>query len=86
MDANNIGLFYELDAILAVVIGGTPMAGGRFSLFASVISALVIWTFTIVMGGTLLTGGVGNIIRTLFGVLINGGIVSIQQFNGTLSS
>ena len=48
-DANNIGLNYELDAILAVVIGGTLMTGGRFSLFASVIGALVIWTFTITM-------------------------------------
>ena len=48
-DANNIGLNYELDAILAVVIGGTLMAGGRFSLFASVIGALVIWTFTLTM-------------------------------------
>jgi ribose/xylose/arabinose/galactoside ABC-type transport system permease subunit len=48
-DANNIGLFYELDAILAVVIGGTLMAGGRFSLFASVIGALVIWAFTLTM-------------------------------------
>lgn len=48
-DANNIGLNYELDAILAVVIGGTLMNGGRFSLFASIIGALVIWTFTITM-------------------------------------
>ena len=48
-DANNIGLFYELDAILAVVIGGTLMAGGRFSLFSSVIGALVIWAFTLTM-------------------------------------
>ena len=48
-DANNIGLNYELDAILAVVIGGTLMAGGRFSLFASVIGAMVIWTFTLTM-------------------------------------
>ena len=31
----------ELDAILAVVIGGTSMAGGRFSLLASVVGALV---------------------------------------------
>jgi len=46
-DANNIGLNYELDAILAVVMGGTLMSGGRFSLFASVLGALVIWTFTI---------------------------------------
>jgi galactofuranose transport system permease protein len=48
-DANNIGLYYELDAILAVVIGGTLMAGGRFSLFASVIGAMVIWVFTLTM-------------------------------------
>ncbi len=41
---------------------------------------------SVVIGGTLLTGGVGNIIGTLFGVLINGTIVTILQFNGTLSS
>ena len=48
-DANNIGLNYELDAIFAVVIGGTLMSGGRFSLLASVVGALIIWTFTITM-------------------------------------
>jgi ribose/xylose/arabinose/galactoside ABC-type transport system permease subunit len=48
-DGNNNGLNYELDAILAVVIGGTLMRGGRFSLFASVIGALIIWTFTLSM-------------------------------------
>jgi galactofuranose transport system permease protein len=41
---------------------------------------------SVVIGGTLLTGGVGNVFGTLFGVLINGTIVSILQFNGTLSS
>ena len=41
---------------------------------------------SVVIGGTLLTGGVGNVIGTLFGVLINGTIISILQFNGTLSS
>jgi ribose/xylose/arabinose/galactoside ABC-type transport system permease subunit len=40
----------------------------------------------VVIGGTLLTGGVGNVIGTLFGVLISGTIVTILQFNGTLSS
>jgi simple sugar transport system permease protein len=40
-DSNNIGLTTELDAILAVVIGGTSMAGGRFSLLASMVGALV---------------------------------------------
>jgi simple sugar transport system permease protein len=46
-DGNNNGLNYELDAILAVVMGGTLMSGGRFSLLASVIGAAVIWTFTV---------------------------------------
>ena len=41
---------------------------------------------SVVIGGTLLTGGIGNVIGTLFGVLINGTIVTILQFNGTLSS
>jgi ribose/xylose/arabinose/galactoside ABC-type transport system permease subunit len=46
-DGNNNGLYYELDAILAVVMGGTLMTGGRFSIFASVIGAVIIWTFTV---------------------------------------
>ncbi|MFZ5910731.1 MAG: ABC transporter permease [Chloroflexota bacterium] len=46
-DGNNNGANYELDAILAVVMGGTLMTGGRFSMFASVIGAVVIWTFTV---------------------------------------
>ena len=42
-DANQIGLYTELDAILAVVIGGTLLgAGGRFSLLGSAIGGLVI--------------------------------------------
>jgi len=40
----------------------------------------------VVIGGTALTGGVGNVLGTLFGVLVHGTIVSILQFNGTLSS
>lgn len=48
-DANNAGLSLELDAILAVVIGGTLMTGGRFSLLASVIGALVIQSTTTTM-------------------------------------
>jgi simple sugar transport system permease protein len=43
-DANNTGLFIELDAILAVVIGGTSLAGGRYSLLGTMVGALVIQT------------------------------------------
>ena len=39
-----------------------------------------------VIGGTLLTGGVGNVIGTFFGVLINGTISSIVKTNGKLAS
>jgi ribose/xylose/arabinose/galactoside ABC-type transport system permease subunit len=41
-DANNAGLWLELDAILAVVIGGTALAGGRFYLGLSIIGALIL--------------------------------------------
>lgn len=41
-DANNAGLWLELDAILAVVIGGTALTGGRFYLGVSVIGAFII--------------------------------------------
>src|SRR5690606_35925022 len=45
-DANNAGLWLELDAILAVVIGGNSLLGGRFSIAASVIGALIIQTIS----------------------------------------
>ncbi|MBT9383539.1 ABC transporter permease [Pseudooceanicola sp. CBS1P-1] len=41
-DANNAGLWLELDAILAVVIGGNSLLGGRFSILASLLGALII--------------------------------------------
>ena len=39
-----------------------------------------------VIGGTLLTGGVGNVFGSLFGVLIKGTIEAFVSFQGTLSS
>lgn len=45
-DGNNAGLWYELDAILAVVIGGTSLMGGRFFLTGTVIGALIIQSLT----------------------------------------
>lgn len=40
----------------------------------------------VVIGGTLLTGGVGYIVGTFFGVMIQGVIQTIISFEGTLSS
>lgn len=48
-DANHAGLYLELDAILAVVVGGTALTGGRFYLLGSVVGALLIQTLTTTM-------------------------------------
>lgn len=48
-DSNNAGLNLELDAILATVIGGTSMAGGRFFLSGSLVGAILIQTLTTTM-------------------------------------
>ncbi|MCV2369588.1 ABC transporter permease [Roseateles oligotrophus] len=45
-DANNAGLALELDAILAVTLGGGSLNGGKFSLIGSLIGALIIQTLT----------------------------------------
>ncbi len=48
-DANHAGLFLELDAILAVVVGGTALTGGRFYLVGAMVGALFIQTLTTTM-------------------------------------
>jgi simple sugar transport system permease protein len=45
-DANNAGLLLELDAILAVTLGGNSLNGGRFSLAGAALGALIIQTLT----------------------------------------
>lgn len=66
------GLVYSL-----YTLSGYPLAGRGLEL--DVIAAVVI-------GGTLLTGGVGFIEGTLIGVLILGLIQTIITFQGTLST
>lgn len=46
IDANNAGLNLELDAILAVALGGNLLSGGKFSLLGSVIGAYTIQALT----------------------------------------
>jgi len=67
-DANNIGLNLELDAILAVVIGGTALgAGGRFSLFAAIVGAAVIQAITTSMYAV---GVAANALLAIKGVVV----------------
>ncbi|MEV4754325.1 ABC transporter permease [Micromonospora sp. NPDC049559] len=65
-DGNNAGNLIELDAILAVVIGGTSLAGGRFSIVGSVVGALVIKTLDI----TIYTIGVPTNTTLLFKAVV----------------
>lgn len=40
-DANQVGLNMELDAIAAVAVGGTPLTGGKATIFGTLIGALI---------------------------------------------
>jgi len=65
-DANSAGLWIEMDAILAVVIGGTSLAGGRYSLAGTLVGAFVIQTLTT----TVYTVGIAPEITLVFKALV----------------
>jgi simple sugar transport system permease protein len=48
-DAHRAGENAELDAIFAVVVGGTALTGGRFTILGSFLGALLIQTLTTTM-------------------------------------
>jgi galactofuranose transport system permease protein len=48
-DPNRAGENFELDAIFAVVVGGTALTGGRFSVLGSFLGALLIKVLTVTM-------------------------------------
>jgi ribose/xylose/arabinose/galactoside ABC-type transport system permease subunit len=48
-DSSRVGEMMELDAIFAVVVGGTPLTGGRFTLVGSIIGASLIQTLATTM-------------------------------------
>ena len=74
-DGNNAGLWIELDAILAVVIGGTSLRGGRFYLGGTVVGALFIQTLTT----TLLTIGVRQETTLLYKALVVTAVCLLQS-------
>lgn len=48
-DSARVGEMMELDAIFAVVVGGTALTGGRFTLLGSIVGAILIQTLTTTM-------------------------------------
>lgn len=73
-DANNSGLFLELDAIAAVIIGGTVW-GGRFTLTGSIIGTLIIQSLTT----TILTRGVPPEVTLVFKAIVIIAVALIQS-------
>ena len=46
----NAGVAYELDVIAAVVIGGTSLAGGKGSIFGTIVGTLIMGVLTNTLG------------------------------------
>ena len=42
VSTSNMGMAFELDAIAAVIIGGTPMTGGRGTVWGTIIGAIIL--------------------------------------------
>ncbi|MGD9212394.1 MAG: ABC transporter permease [Desulfobacteraceae bacterium] len=81
-DANNAGLFLELDAIAAVIIGGT-MWGGRFTLAGSIIGTLIIQGLTT----TILTKGIAPEVTLVFKaiVIICVALIQSEEFRHSIT-
>ena len=73
-DSNNIGLNFEMDAILAVALGGNSLAGGRFNLAGSIIGAYTIQAITTTMYNL----GVSSAVNPVFKAVIVIVIVAVQ--------
>jgi ribose/xylose/arabinose/galactoside ABC-type transport system permease subunit len=74
-DANSAGLWIEMDAILAVVLGGTSLAGGRYSLTGTLIGAFLIQTLTT----TVYSMGIAPEITLIFKAVVVMAVVLLQS-------
>lgn len=79
MDFANAGSGYEMDAIAAVIVGGTSMSGGRGSMGGTVLGALIIG----VMNNLLNLMGVPPFLREAFKGLIVVFAVLLQKKDQT---
>lgn len=77
-DSSRIGELMELDAIFAVVVGGTALTGGRFSIIGSLIGALLIQTLTTTMYNLGVPSNVAPVPKAL--VVLGVCLIQSQQF------
>lgn len=71
----NTGMSYEMDAILAVVVGGTSLLGGRFSIVGSYLGAMII----AMLGKTIVWLGIPNAATPAFKAVIVISICFLQS-------
>jgi len=74
-DANAAGQYIELDAILAVVLGGTSLMGGKFSIAGTVIGVFTIQT----LKSTITFLGVPPAVSPLFMAMVVVIVVLVQS-------
>ena len=65
-DGNNAGNLFELDAILAVVLGGTSLNGGKFYLLGSIVGALIIQTLTTTIYAFNVPPEISQVVKAIF--------------------
>jgi len=82
-DANAAGLYIELDAILAVVLGGTSLMGGKFSIAGTVVGVFTIQT----LKSTITFLGVPPAVSPLFLAIVVVIVVLVQspRLRGSIS-
>ena len=82
-DCNNCGLMIEMDGILAVAIGGTSLAGGRFSIISSVFGALIVQTISTMIYSFGVTPELTKVVKALVVIVIC--LFQSQEFVGMIS-
>jgi simple sugar transport system permease protein len=83
-DGNNAGLWYELDAILSVALGGTSLSGGRFSFAGSIIGALIIQSLTTTIYSTGVPPQVIMLVKALVVFLVS--LLQSENFRKMIGS
>jgi ribose/xylose/arabinose/galactoside ABC-type transport system permease subunit len=82
-DGNNAGNLYELDAILAVVLGGTSLNGGKFYLLGSMVGALIIQTLTTTIYAFNVAPEISQVVKAL--VVWGVSLLQSQDFRSRLA-
>ena len=82
-DGNNAGNLYELDAILAVVLGGTSLNGGKYYLLGSMIGALIIQSLTTTIYAFNVAPEISQVVKAL--VVYGVSLLQSEKFRRTVA-